>query len=94
VLALVSLPVFRSSSLAANGFVGSPAPYFKVQSGDDKEVTLDMVKGKVVAIFYENRDIVNANKRLNNELNKLSYEQTNAAKDMLVRLPIIVGLGR
>jgi hypothetical protein len=29
-----------------------------------------MIKGKVAAIFYENKDIVDANKRLKDELNK------------------------
>jgi hypothetical protein len=33
--------------------IGSAAPYFRVQSGDDKELTLDMIKGKVIAIFYD-----------------------------------------
>lgn len=48
-----------------------------------------MIKGKVAAIFYENKDIVDANKRLKDELNKLYFEQTDALKDVLVRLPII-----
>jgi hypothetical protein len=86
---LLSLPVFQASSPAASGLIGSAAPYFRVQSGDDKELTLDMIKGKVAAIFYENKDIVDANKRLKDELNKLYYEQTDALKDVLVRLPII-----
>ena len=89
VVTLLSLPVFLSSSLASNGLIGSAAPYFRVQSGDDKELTLDMIRGKVAAIFYENKDIVDANKRLKNELNKLYFEQTDALKDVLVRLPII-----
>jgi hypothetical protein len=38
---------------------------------------------------YENKDIVDANKRLKDELNKLYSEQTHALKDVLVRLPII-----
>ena len=77
VVTLLSLPVFQSSSLAANGLIGSAAPYFRVQSGDDKEVTLDMIKGKVAAIFYENKDIVDANQRLKDELKKMYYEQTD-----------------
>ena len=60
VVTLLSLPVFLSSSLASNGLIGSAAPYFRVQSGDDKELTLDMIRGKVAAIFYENKDIVDA----------------------------------
>jgi len=89
VAGLLSLAFFRASPLAANDLIGAAAPYFRVQSGDDKELTLDMVKGKVVAIFYENKDIVDANKRLKDELNKLYSEQTDALKDVLVRLPII-----
>lgn len=86
---LLSLPVFQSSSLAASGLIGSAAPYFRVQSGDDRELTLDMLKGKVTAIFYENKDIVDANKRLKTELNKLYSEQTDALKNVLLRLPIV-----
>ena len=89
VVTLLSLLAFQSSSPAASGSIGSAAPYFSVQSGDDKELTLDMIKGKVAAIFYQNKDIVDANKRLKDELNKLYYEQTDALKDVLVRLPII-----
>ena len=88
-ITLLSLSVFPSSALAAIGLIGSPAPYFSVGSGDDKVLTLDMIKGKVTAIFYENRKIVDANKRLKDELNKLYHEQTDALKDILVRLPII-----
>jgi predicted transcriptional regulator len=89
VVNLLSLATFQSSSPAASGLIGSPAPYFRVQSGDDKELTLDMIKGKVIAIFYETKDIVENNQRLKDELNKLYYEQTGIVKDVLVRLPII-----
>jgi len=82
---LLSLSVFQSSALAASGLIGSPAPYFSVLSGDDKVLTLDMIKGKVTAIFYENRKIVDANKRLKDELNKLYHEQTDALKDGLLK---------
>lgn len=71
---LFRLPVFQSFSLAASGLIASAAPYFRVQSGDDEELTLDMIKGKVAAIFYENKEIVDANKRLKDELNKLYFE--------------------
>ena len=86
---LFSLAVFQGSALAASGLIGSPAPYFSVGSGDDKVLTMNMIKGKVTAIFYENRKIVDANKKLKDELNKFYHEQTDALKDVLVRLPII-----
>ena len=88
VVTLLSLPFFRGSSLAS-GLIGAEAPYFRVQSGDDKEMTLDMTKGKVILIFYESKDIVESNKILKAELNKLYYEQTEAVKAVLVRLPIV-----
>ncbi len=88
VLMLLSLPFFRGSSLAS-GLTGSQAPYFRVQSGDDRELTLDTIKGKVVLISYESKDIVENNTRLKAELNKLYYEQTEAVKAVLVRLPIV-----
>ena len=86
---LRSLPVFQSSSLAVSGSRGAAAPYFRVQSGDDKELTLDTIKGKVAAIFSETKDVVENNKRLKDALNKLYYEQARIVKDLLVRLPII-----
>jgi predicted transcriptional regulator len=89
VVTLLSLPVFQSSSPAASGLIGSAAPYFRVQSGDDKELTLDMIRGKVAAIFYENKDVVENNKALKGALNKLYYEQTRIVKDVLARLPIV-----
>jgi hypothetical protein len=51
----VSFPKFSSGSERLNRLPGS---YFSVGSGDDKVLTLDMIKGKVTAIFYENKDIV------------------------------------
>lgn len=89
VVTLLTLPVFPSASLAASGLIGSTAPYFRVQSGDDEELTLDMIKGKVAAIFYENKDVVENNKGLKDALNKLYHEQTWIVKDVLVRLPVI-----
>jgi len=86
---VLSLPIFPRSALAASSLIGSAAPYFRVQSGDDRELTLNMIKGKVTAIFYEDKDIVDANKRLKDELNKLYYEQTDTLKDVLLRLPIV-----
>lgn len=88
-IGLLSLPLLHGFSSAASGRIGSPAPHFRVESGEGEELTLDMIKGKVTAIFYENRDVVGANKLLKDELNKLYFEQTDAVKEVLVRLPII-----
>lgn len=88
VVTLLSLLSLRGSS-PASGLIGSVAPYFRVKSGDDRELTLGMIKGKVIFIFYESKDIVENNRRLKDELTKMYYEQTDAVKEVLVRLPII-----
>lgn len=89
VVTLLIVPVLGGSSPAGSGLIGSPAPYFSVQSGNNEELTLDMILGKVAAIFYENKDIVSANKRLKDELSKLYFEQADTLKERLARLPII-----
>jgi hypothetical protein len=89
VLSILGLPLFQSSYLAASDLIGMKAPYFKVQSGDGKELSSDMIGGKVTTIFYENKDIVSANQRLKDELKKLYAEQTDTLKELVVRLPVI-----
>ena len=37
---------------------GEPAPSFSLVSGDNKKLTLDMLRGKVVTLFYATRDTV------------------------------------
>ena len=88
-IGLLSLPFLHGFSSAASGWIGSPAPSFRVESGEGEELTLDKIKGKVTVIFYENKDVVGANKLLKDELNKLYREQTDASKEILVRLPIV-----
>lgn len=69
--------------------VGTFAPFFKVKSGDDKILTLDMIKGKIIVVFYETKDVVEKNRKLKNELNKFYKKQKDAVKKLIVRLPVI-----
>ena len=88
VVALLSLILPQSAS-QARGLIGAEAPFFKVQSGDDKELTLEMIKGKVVVMFYEARDVVERNRRLKIQLNKFIFEQSESMRGVMVRLVII-----
>ena len=66
--------------------VSGSAKALVIRTGKDTEF------GKVserLRLRPQDKDIVDANKRLKDELNKLYYEQTDALKDVLVRLPII-----
>lgn len=80
---------FTAVSYGEDLKIGTPAPSFRVKSGEDKELTLDMIKGKVIIIFYETKDVVEKNRQLKNELNKFYNEQPNTVKEITVKLPII-----
>ena len=80
---------FHGVLTADNVIIGKNAPFFKVSSGNDQTLTLDMVKGKIVVIFYETTDAIEKNRQLKDELNKYYSEQNNLLEGALVRLPII-----
>ena len=90
----IIMAIFFGISFIAASFgeglkIGTDAPPFRVKSGEDKELTLDMIKGKVIIIFYETKDVVENNRQLKNELNKFYNEQPDTVKELIVRLPII-----
>lgn len=68
---------------------GNPAPPFVVKSGEDKKLTLNMVLGKVVVLFYEARKAVDKNDELKNELISLYREQPESIKKEIFRLVVI-----
>ena len=80
---------FTDVSFAESLKIGTVAPDFKVKSGNDKILTLDMVRGKVIVIFYETKDVVKKNRKLKDELNKFYDEQPDTKKELIVKLPII-----
>jgi peroxiredoxin len=85
-LFLVTLLTFASAEGAA---IGTKAPVFEVRSGDDKVLNLDMVRGKVVVLFHETKDVSQENRKLKNELKAFYQERTDAEKGLIVKLPII-----
>jgi alkyl hydroperoxide reductase subunit AhpC len=68
---------------------GEPAPSFKVKSGDDKEVTLDTIKGKTIVLFYETRDAIHNNKDLKKYLEMLYNTQPKNTQKEIFRLVVI-----
>ncbi len=69
--------------------LGKPAPPFVVKSGDDQKLTLNMVLGKVVVLFYENRNAVDKNDALKSELIRLYRVQPECIKKEIVRLAVL-----
>ena len=65
--------------------INTIAPFFSIRSGDDKQLTLDMIIGKTTVIYYDSKDVVERNKNLKNEV-KLFYHKN---PDKIRVLPII-----
>ncbi|MDI6767208.1 MAG: hypothetical protein QME52_10335, partial [Bacteroidota bacterium] len=90
----IIMTVFLSISLTTVSFsegleIGIVASSFEVKSGENKILTLDMVKGKLIVIFYETKEVVEKNRKLKDELNKFFDEQPDTIKELIVKLPVI-----
>jgi len=89
-LFIFALVLFSAIFVYALGLkAGISAPYFKVISGNNEELTLDDVRGKVAVIFYETKDVVEMNRPLKVELNKFYDAQPDCVKKAIIRIPII-----
>jgi len=91
---LIITAIFLGISFSADCFaegleIGTEAPSFKVKSGEGKILTLDMVREKVILIFYETKNVVEKNRKLKDELNKFYSDQPDDVKESIVRLPVI-----
>ena len=88
------MAIFLCLSFTAVSFgdgleIGTAAPSFQVKSGDDKILTFEMIKGKLIVIFYETTDVVEKNRQLKNELIKIYNEKPDTVKELVMGLPII-----
>ncbi|MDD5680561.1 MAG: redoxin domain-containing protein [Candidatus Omnitrophica bacterium] len=81
--------VILSISLVFAAIVGKDAPYFRVTSGSDEVLTLDMLKGKIVVIFYETKDTKEKNRALKEELNAFYADQPPEAQEGIAKIAII-----
>jgi predicted transcriptional regulator len=66
-----------------------PAPSFSLVSGDNKKVSLDMLKGKVVVLFYATRDTVEVNEDLSRYLDALYAAQPQNIQNQIYRLLVV-----
>jgi alkyl hydroperoxide reductase subunit AhpC len=68
---------------------GKPAPNFLVESGDNQKLSLDMVRGKVVVLFYESRRAIKENSSLKDELTRFYRTQPAHIQKNVFRLVVI-----
>lgn len=69
--------------------INSAAPDFRVKSGNDQELTLAMLQGKVTTLFYETKELVEKNRPLKSALKELYLAQPERLKQDWARVPII-----
>ena len=60
-----------------------PAPTFSLVSGDNKRLTLDMLSGKIVVLFYATRDTAQVDDDLRNYLDALYDTQSKTVQDQI-----------
>lgn len=91
VLIAAALLVWSLVPTGAQAILGTsePAPSFSLVSGDNKKLTLDMLKGKVVALFYATRDTVEVNNELQNYLDTLYAAQPQNIQSQIFRLLVV-----
>ncbi len=82
----LSMPGYDQSFQA---LLGKPAPFFSVQSGDNKTLILNALKGKVSVIFYETRGTSRKNSDVKDRFNKLYDRQSADTKQAIARVPVI-----
>jgi len=68
---------------------GEPAPSFSLVSGDNKKLTLDMLSGKVVVLFYATRDTVQVDEDLQDYLDTLYATQPKKMRKQIFRLLVV-----
>src|SRR4030042_1505284 len=66
-----------------------PAPFFSLVSGNNKKLTLDMLKGKVVVLFYATRDTIEVNDELQHYLDRLYAAQPQNIQNQIYRLLVL-----
>jgi len=88
-LVVAAVLIALSGSWTPSAEVGARAPFFRVKSGDDKELTLDMLQGKVISLIYESREVVEKNRKLKDALKAFFHQQPNSANALVERVAVV-----
>ena len=91
VLIAAALLVWILVPTGAQAILGTsePAPSFSLVSGNNKKLTLDMLRGKVVVLFYATRDTVEVNDDLQHYLDTLYAAQPQNIQNQIFRLLVV-----
>ena len=86
--ALLVLSLAPTTAQAILG-TGEPAPSFSLVSGDNQKLTLDMLSGKIVVLFYATRITVHDNDDLQHYQDALYDTQPKNIQNQIFRLLVV-----
>ncbi|MBP1709545.1 MAG: hypothetical protein H6Q47_78 [Deltaproteobacteria bacterium] len=90
ILFLVNFLLFFAVLFSAYSFdVNTPAPFFRLKTADDQEITRDILKGKVLSVLYETKEVVEKNRPLKNALKNYYQIMPEDMKTRYARLPVV-----
>ncbi len=91
VLIVAALLVWGLAPTGAQAILATsePAPSFSLVSGDNKKLTLGMLSGKIVVLFYATRDTVQVNDELQKYLDTLYDTQPQNIQNQIFRLLVV-----
>jgi predicted transcriptional regulator len=91
VLIAAALLVWSLVPTGAQAILGTsePAPSFSLVSGDNKKLTLDVLRGKIIVLFYATRDKVKVNEDLQHYLDTLYDAQPTNIQNQIFRLLVV-----
>jgi peroxiredoxin len=89
VILILGLGAWFPASWASVLTSDKPAPSFLVESGDNQKLSLDLIRGKVIVLFYESRHVIKRNTALKDELTQFYRAQPADIKKEVFRLVVI-----
>jgi len=90
---MAAMGFFCPAWAAPSHLLGKEAPFFRVEAGDGKILDAKMIRGKIVILFYECKEVLPKSRPLKNVLTAFYREQPKEIYDQIVVLPIINATG-
>ncbi|MCX7634834.1 MAG: redoxin domain-containing protein [Syntrophales bacterium] len=89
IFVLLLLPSLVCGISTAGSLVGKVAPPFRVESADGKIMDNRSLKGKVVVLFYESKDVLDKSRPVKNHLLSFYERQEKKVQERVARVAVL-----